>query len=335
MKQANVLIGFLGIFLGVQMVFGQTEGTVGVDPRHPVPEWLRKVEEKRERDRPLNGIGRNGMMINREINARRVPVYKGAVNETEELMKAFERTRSMLVVPPSYFEKYKSLLKDGKVELARLQPDKNCYISIVVSVEDLEKCYDVVPVPGGGSFYSFRDKSNFPIEKTFIRTSNGDITKPDKRILTFPRMGVGAGGNWWNIHFINNNFDVANDTVQGIIAEIGDVGLENLKLKSKEFEFLNDFEPSETLEEVRGRNETLKKGIKFNNFTYSNSTSMKLNSTYVLRSVDYHSNLRTKMTGNKQADITVALKVVGRENDGSIIILWKELKSGRLAKKSK
>jgi hypothetical protein len=333
MKRANILIICLGIFFGVQTVFGQREGTVGVDPRNPVPDWVQKVEIKRERDRPINGIGRNGMMINRDVKARPAPLYKGKESETRELEEAFERTKAMLIVPQNYYEKFKVLLKDEKVNLARLQPEKNCYNSLIVTVQDLEKCSDVVPIPGNGSFYSFRSKFNYPVNKTLAQLT---LNHPNPRNITIiPTLGAGAGGNWWNIYFKDSNFNVANDYVQGIIAEIGDVDLKSLNLKSKAVEFLNDFKPSENIGEVKGQNEALKKGVKFNDFTYSNSTSMKLNSTYILRSIDYDSNLTTKLKANKQADMTIALKVVGQESDGSVVIIWKELKAGRLPKKSK
>jgi hypothetical protein len=192
MKRANILIICLGIFFGVQTVFGQREGTVGVDPRNPVPDWVQKVEIKRERDRPINGIGRNGMMINRDVKARPAPLYKGKESETRELEEAFERTKAMLIVPQNYYEKFKVLLKDEKVNLARLQPEKNCYNSLIVTVQDLEKCSDVVPIPGNGSFYSFRSKFNYPVNKTLAQLTLNHPNPPNITII--PTLGAGAGG---------------------------------------------------------------------------------------------------------------------------------------------
>jgi len=226
------------------------------------------------------------MMINRDVNAPRRPVYKGVENETKELMEAFERTKSMLVVPQNYYEKYKSLLKDKRVKLARLQPDRNCFADLVVSVEDLEKCADVVPIRGGGSFYSFRTKLNYPLETTVVRASNKSAV-----IGTIPILNPGKGESWWNIHFIADNFKVENNSVQGIISEIGDVNLENLNLTSKEFEFLNNFKPNNTQAEIMEQNKILKKGVKFNNFIYSNAVSMKLNICFTFNRLPFKVNI--------------------------------------------
>ena len=321
MKQYKILISCLIILSTSQAVFAQ----VREDPSHPLPEWVRRNAERRARMNEINGIGKNGMILNRDVNAPRRPVYQGMDNETKELMEAFERTKDMLVVPVNYYEKYKLLLKNKKVNLARLQPERNCYVGFLVTVKDLEKCANVVPIPGGGSYYSFRTKLNYPIEKTVVRTSSSSRVYD-----TIPYRKAG----WWNIHFVDDIFKVENNSVQGIISEIGDIDLEKLNLTSKEFEFLNNFKLKNTQAEVTEQNEALKTGIKFNDFVYSNTASMKVNSTYVLRSIDYSQSHLQKLYPDKRADMTIAFKVVARESDESVIVLWKELKAERL-KKSK
>jgi hypothetical protein len=337
MKRPGILMICLGVLFGIQTVLGQREGTVGVDPRNPVPEWYGKVAGKRERDKPINGIGENGMMIKRETYPRGVPLYRGEKAETKELIDAFYRTRGMILVPDSYLEKFKLQLKDKKVGLARLQPERNCYKDLLVTVEQLEKCSDVVPVPGGGSFYSFRSRLNYDAQSALAYVEGN--TKLSK---TLPTLNPRAVGTWWNIHFEDGKFKVTNDFVQGIVAEIGDVELENLSLTSKEFEFLNDFKFRNDTSIIQIQNESLMKGVALNNFTYSNSAKANLNSTYVLRSIDYTEKPKWMSTQfpepffskvGKEADMIIAFKVVGQEDDGSLIILWKKLQGRQIKSK--
>lgn len=298
------------------------------------PEQARVTEEiQRQRERQVvrnerNGIDRQGMIAGRDNAATRIPLYKNKGKELKELRKSFERTRHLLIVPDSYYENYKVSLKDKRIELARLQPDKGCYGDLLVSVEEVERCADVPPIPGGGSLYSFRSKLNYPKSAYIVRTED-DVMLVNKK----PSLNFSNGGIWWNLHFVNDSFAVENSSVRGIISEIGEVNLERLELSAKEFDFLNKFKIKTSEAETRQQNQNLRKGIRADNFIYSNSAPVKLNSTYVLRSIDYSSEKKARSgKADKSADMLIALKVVGLENDGSVIILWKELKKDKLKK---
>lgn len=220
--------------------------------------------------------------------------------EMEEFKKAWLKTKSRLLPPQAYYTKFSHLLKDTKMNLSRLFVDKNCDEGKTVTIEEIERCTDVIPIEGGGAFYSFRFKANYH-----------------------------PASDWWDIHFINNKFIVGNETVQSIISEIGDVDLENINPDSEELKLLNNYKPLRTLPDIKERNKLLENGFKSGKFTYSISAPIKLNSTYIVRSIAYKlKKIRTKRDSSEgKIDITLAFKVVGIEKDQSAIILWKELKS--------
>ena len=316
-----LIILFICIFFAFQTISAQVQQ----DPSHPLPDYVRRNEERRGQFNEINGIGSNGMILKRDskvVSRPRRPVYEGEESETLILMETFERTKGMLEIPNTYYEQYKNLLVNKKVGMARLQPERDCFTNFTVTVEELERCADVVPIPGGGSFYSFRSVLNYPSEATVTRIVNKSAVESK-----IPLIYTDNVFDWWNIHLQNEKFDVSNKSIHGIISDIGDVPFENLDLKSTEFEFLNDYKPKRNEAEVKQQKEVLKKGVKFNNFTYSNTIPVKLNSTYVLRSIDYRSKLDPNLKFDKDADMRIVFKVIGRENDGSVIIIWKKLKT--------
>lgn len=300
-----------------------------------------RVREQRQQEirNKQNNYDNKGFIANRPDTLEQPIVYKGWKKEKRNLKRTFEKTRYMLDVPEKYYEKYKDVLNDKKTHLIRLQPDKNCYSKYLISVEELERCSDVIPIPGGGSVYSFKDGKKFPMKPHEIGIEDNIVLRTKEPELSFGRSYV------WNIHFINDNFIVQNNYTRGIISDIGDVDLNSINLASKELEFLNNFKQGDTLAKIKEQSDALKNGVNFNNFIYSNTTPVKLNSTYVLRSIDYaaanmmslrrlpignQANIKKVFVVDKRADLMIAFKVVGRENDGSIIILWKELKAGAL-----
>ena len=296
----------------------------------------RRAQRQLDTRNKLNGYDNKGFIANRDMSPLPPALYNGVEKDRKRLRETYKRTRNMLVVPGTYYEKYKDLLNEKNVFLARLQPDKNCYGKYVVSIEEIERCSDVMPISGGGSLYSFRLRSNYPLTAYVMRIED-NITLTGKK----PALGFDKEVDWWNIRFVNDKFIVQNSSMRGIISELGDVDLKDINPTSKELEFLNNFKQKNTLEEVKEQSEALKNGISFNNFVYFNTSPVKLNSTYVLRSIDYSSVRQMQLMRqfqpkksyklvDKRADLTIALKVVGREEDGSIIIIWKELKVGLL-----
>lgn len=325
---------FLGLFIicNGQNITGQV--VQGVDDT--AERERQRAQRQLDTRNKLNGYDNKGFIANRDMSPLPPALYNGVEKDRKRLKETFKRTGNMLVVPETYYEKYKDLLNDKNMYLARLQPDKNCYGKYVVSVEELERCSDVMPISGGGSLYSFRLRANYPLNAYVIRIED-NITLASKK----PVLGFDKEVDWWNIRFVNDKFIVQNSFMRGIISEIGDVDLKDINQASKELEFLNNFKQKNTLEEVKEQSEALKNGISFNNFVYFNTSPVKLNSTYVLRSIDYSSVRQMQLIKqiqpkkfhkllDKRADLTIALKVVGREEDGSVIVLWKELKVGTL-----
>ena len=139
---------------------------------------------------------------------------------------------------------------------------------------------------GGGSFYSF------------VRLAH--------------EYGYGSDINlyegWLSTGFAGANY--------GIMTTVGNTRLEDISLDSPAVQFLATHTPPS--EEPKARIEQTKwgKGEMIDGTTYGERLRMGVNTTYLLRSVDYGT-----------SDLLVAFRVVRVDSDGSAIILWKLLKS--------
>jgi hypothetical protein len=300
MKKPSLSILCLSISIFLPNVFAQLpkDGNPNYEPSKQI-ELLRERQKQQDMK---NGKDESGMIKQPEpqVNSRKLSDeekerLKKRGEALEEKMNALKDAEKRLLPPVQYFEKYASFLTDKKTGLARLFVDKGCGIGKTVSAEMLKGCDDIIPVRGGGAFYSFRYKSNH-----FYGAKDG-----------------------WDVYLFNGNkFLAGNETVQAIIADIGDINFEDLSSKSKALEFLEEYEPARTKTEIKEKNKILRNGISSNGYNYSNVADVKLNSTYVFRTIAY----KPKNSGGNGLDLTIGFRVIGQEQDGSLIILWKEFK---------
>lgn len=296
MKKIGVILFGSMILLSAQNLFGQS------DPRNPLPEWAQRVKDERERQaeqlRKANEV---------ESSTARVPAVdrgeaaKRARAVEAEKLKMLEEINQKLSPSAKYYGKYAEFLKAKNTGIARIFPDRDCDKGLIVSVENLERCAGTAQIKGAGSLYSFR-LSEIP--------SNLSLGL----ILDY----VGKS----DIYYIGDKLVVGNHLTQDIIGNVGDVNLEDVTLESDGVKFLRNYKPSDTATKLGLQKQTFAKGVSENDYSYSSSAPVKLNDTYVLRSIAYYQEYKSFWN----TDLLAAFKIVGQEKDGTIIILWKKLK---------
>lgn len=102
----------------------------------------------------------------------------------------------------------------------------------------------------------------------------------------------------------------------GMLVSLGDVPLESISLETSAVQVLSlhkppTDEPLARIEQRRSSDGTTIEGV-----TYKRTLPLRLNSTYLVRSVNY-----------SDSDVLVAFRVVRVDTDGSAILLWKSLAS--------
>lgn len=229
-----------------------------------------------------------------------------------------------LKAPAEYYTKFAGLLKDNEYNLARLYPDLNCYNGNIISINKIDKCAESLPLIGNGSYYSFRLKTN-------VNQKWDNV------------VGRMLKAQWADIRFINGELVVGSEIVQGLIADFGNKNFDEITSDSLEVKSLKDFSVEKELSNFEAQKSVIASGIQIGGQIYKSSISVKPETLYVLRSVAFRlktSTIRWEYPDKSKPaktldfydaldwrlDMIVAFKVVGIEKDGSLIILWKELK---------
>lgn len=221
-----------------------------------------------------------------------------------------ERERIARIIAPNRDDaaKYGDFLHGKNTGLFRLFPDYGCESNKNVIRVDGD-CADLVL---GSWNYTFRLKGYTTADFLDLRLKDGDL--------------------------ISDGF-----LSQAILTRLGDVPLESVSAASDGVKFLFDFKPLTVFADAKKQYKEIAAGIENENFKYTKSVKAQVNQTYVLRAVAFRAQsdimYRLSRRGaraedskfaylnytDKRADITVAFRVVRREEKGDLTILWKRL----------
>ena len=101
----------------------------------------------------------------------------------------------------------------------------------------------------------------------------------------------------------------------GLLTIVGDVPLESVSLETPAANIFAAYNPPSEEPKIRLEQRRFGMGADLQGISVNRRVPLKLNSTYVLRSVNYD-----------ESDVLVAFRVVRIDSDQSAIILWKMLK---------
>lgn len=296
MKEANVLIIFLGILFRVQIVFGQQTETERVQQ-----EQQRVVVERRIQEQERILLEKTTKVFNDQSLRRGVYRRKST---GESLSEESEEYKLLRAPNPIDLITYKDFLSQPKTGLFRLFPDLECESKLVVRIGG--GCGEAVSHSWS---YSFRQKDY-----------SNDILFDVKL----------KGGN-----IISDSFHS-----QGILVDLGNVPLENILIADEGIKFLVDFKPETRLRDARNQFLQIEKGIASANYFYAKSVKAKESRTYAARLIAYkkqvlHSSRFSGLSGDivkylklnedQRIDLIIAFRIIRKDGDGNLTILWKEL----------
>lgn len=295
MKEKTILILAL---LTTPIVSAQQPASAGASKAtsRQAPIVAREVNPARERQESLIKAEQNRSIL-RDINHK----YLENRQEIEDLYrKTGKKDLTLLAVNSDSSAKYKAFLQQKNTGLIKLLPNADCNKDLNV-VTAKEKClkYDF---PGAGSSYSFR-LADYRINRLSDLIFDGE---------SFLSNGV------WS---------------QGILVAVGDIPLEKLTVEDPAMKYLIDFQPSVEQSKAGEDQQKLIDGVKINGYTYAQSAGVMQNTTYALRSIAYQGKFYREHKGiiydelafDKRKDIIVGFRIIGKEPDGSILVLWKEM----------
>ncbi len=198
------------------------------------------------------------------------------------------------------FNKYADFLRQENTGLTKLIEDTGCAESTKVVVAS-DKCLKYT-MPGAGSSFSFR-------AQTYRLSRLADIT------------------------FTDNSFQAGGVFIHGIFVNIGDIPLEKVTLETGGLKYLTEFAPETDYKKSKEIDRQLSKGVKSGGFLYRRGLYIVEDTTFVLRSIAYDGKYMRSASGvtyneldfDKRNDVIVAFRIVEKDTDGNVTILWKVL----------
>lgn len=294
MKKFSLAL-LVGLFLGVLAVTAQNP-TSTPTPREETARIIREQQKANEafnRTRNTNQVATrtsNPSQIQVFLHPKLKPLYRNPTKEELETLS------------PNIEEvnKYADFLRQPNTGLIKLAADLGCAenTKIVVATADCLR----YTMPGAGTSFSFRTK-NYRLRRL------ADLT------------------------FTNDSFQATGILLHGIFVKIGDVPLEKVDLQTKGLSYLLNFQPETNYEKARVIDRQLSEGVFSDGFQYRRGFYAVENTTYVLRSIAYDGKYFRAVEGvaynefafDKRRDVTVAFRIVRKDSDGSVTILWKEI----------
>jgi hypothetical protein len=279
--------------------FAQTTNPTPVPTPVPTP-YRPPVPTNREFNSMANLKESQALREELRIREQKLIIARRTVNELYR--KPTNDELLSVKVDQDLITKYSSFLKQDNTGLIKLLNNSNCSQNskIVVATND---CLGY-KMPGAGASFSFR-------------TNNYRIT------------------HMADLNFTGNYFVSSGVWAHGILVNIGNFPLETFSIQNKELDYIESINPGLKYENVKDFYSTLAKGISSGKFMYRNSAPVQENSTYLLRSIAYRGTINKSVEGfvyneldyDKRKDIVVVFRIVRKQSDGSITILWKKLSS--------
>jgi len=200
---------------------------------------------------------------------------------------------------------YSAFLGAGNSGLFRLLPKGKYEFSSTVAAD--RDPSTILPVLGGGAYYSF-------IQRTHKFGPWSDIRLESDRLFAAPTSKA-----------------------VGIITTLGDVPLESVTADMPGVRFLVSLVPPKSYSGLAELHRIVSQGLESGGFVFGASAAALPNATYALRSISYrkdgylvypnepYTRLNVSRIGYDGSDVVVALRVLRRNEDGSLDILWKRL----------
>ena len=279
-----------------------------IDLRSQIPTPSTQSEDQRREAERRSEAERELRMRNmREFDTTMKPLTrpKASVPPVPTIDKeTSERISLARRIDATDLSRYSEFLKADKTGIFKLFPDHDCVTNNVVRVDG--KCENFVMA---SSSFSFR---------------TGAYVHPYYHDLGF------------------DNDEILSDAFfsQGIIAALGDIPIEEVGQNTDGLKYLFELKPSTDPETARRRAIEFKAGVDFGGFRYARSAVPTENTTYVLRSIAYNvanslppaSNMTSvselrfhTLAIDKRADVIIAFRIVRKDANGSLTIVWKEL----------
>ncbi len=236
--------------------------------------------------------------------------FRGFWSENELTKKE----KLLLAVEAEELQKHEAFLQQPKTGLCKLLN----FAPEVVNAKELQVQPIFPPLRGAGTYFSFVKQSHAADEWAQLRIYKGAFLPGYsifKRGADNPRSigrQEGSSAGSYNVHA----FNITSGYALTVFTPLGDVPLDQVTAEHPAITLLTQYTPPPQMADFARETEKFLQGIQVGGATFSSGVLAQVNQTYGMRSVLY-----------KKADVVIVFRVVRKETDGSLYLLWKEMKS--------
>lgn len=216
-----------------------------------------------------------------------------------------EEQKKLLFPSQEDLKTFAAFLKQENTGLFHLLPKGKYEPGGIVSADSDSET--VLPILGGGAFYSFKERTN--------------------------KFGP------WSEILLENDHLIAAPTSKaiGMLTTLGDLPLESVTLDTPGVKFLSTFTPPTHYAEAIALSEKVSRTFEAEGFKYGSDARVLPNTTYVIRPILYkkdgyvvspkdpYTRVNIYRIGCDGSDTLIALRIIRRDAEGGVVILWKRL----------
>lgn len=231
---------------------------------------------------------RSGTSVRSVLNSKELSPFKPKLSKDQ---------RSLLLARSDDAAKFVGFLEGAGSGIFRLYPSTGC--ESLKTVSGNENCENYIPM---SSNYSFRNKEHSREFQADLQLKNGFL----------------IAGSLFS---------------QGILVRLGDIELDRVSLSSDGLDYLSDYSPETLTGEAKVQYDQIVGGVKNDTYLYRRSLPAAENMTYGLRVIAYNGKVWRSFRGyvfdifrgDNRIDMILVFRIVRRENNGALTVLWKEL----------
>ncbi len=212
-------------------------------------------------------------------------------------------------IPPTIADtsRYSEFLKQPKTGIVTLLNGSDCIQRDEGGGLVLDSTCPQLVLPGGGGHYSFR-------RNEYAHESLADLGLRADHLVSFGKLN------------------------QAILVDIGVANIESVRDDHPALKFLYNFAPASTKDDAAKEFAKFEIGIDSAGYVYRNSLPVKANSTFAVRVIAYKGKVRQVidvfgdrrkidiLNGDLRKDVIVLFRVIAKEPDGSVTVIWKEIR---------
>jgi hypothetical protein len=192
----------------------------------------------------------------------------------------------------------------------------------------------------------------YECESKYVVPADGACVKvlPNISSLIFRSGGISG-----DLVFTNGNLVTDGFFALSIMTSLGNIPIEEVSLSTAGMKFITEFVPETDLDAVRQRYAEFARGVTASDRIYTNRLPARAETTYAIRIIAYKNgnninkrwylyranipfsgpgrqSVRAQMEKDERIDITIGLRVVRKDDDGSITLIWRELERKKAPK---